>query len=143
MDKKIEKNLTIRVKEFLQIDEECSLFELFERLSEYRKSIHPDKFLDEETKKEAEEKFKEAQNLWQELKRAIEREKLEKKSTEIQYYKSVYENVELIKELDDAKIKAGELESKLKQVTHEKDALEKELSEKQAELVTEDLKNLN
>jgi hypothetical protein len=142
MNENIEKNLHVRVKEFLQIDEECSLFELFERLREYRNSIHPDKFQDEETKKEAEEKFKEAQNLWQELKRAIEREKLEKKSTEIQYYKSVYENVDLIKELDEARIKISELDSKIVQITHERDGLEKELSEKQTELVEEEFKKI-
>lgn len=142
MKDNIEKNLHIRAKEFLQIDEECSLFELFERLREYRNSIHPDKFQDEVTKKEAEEKFKEAQNLWQELKRAIEREKLEKKSTEVQYYKSVYENVDLIKELDAARIKNSELEAIIAQIKHERDGLEKELSEKQTELVEEELKKI-
>ncbi|MGD8305563.1 MAG: hypothetical protein PVF17_02825 [Ignavibacteria bacterium] len=100
MEKETSENILQRVKEFLDIEEELSATELYTKLREYRNHIHPDKYTDENVKKGAEEKFKEAQTLLDELYKGIETEKLKRSSKEIVSNKSTYDFVYLQRELD-------------------------------------------
>jgi len=142
MNEELQKNLKTRAKEILKIEEECSYVELYERLREYRKHMHPDKFADDETKKEAKEKFQEIQDILEELKRAIDKERLEKKSTEIQYYQSNYDNVELEKKIDDVNAEKEKLEDEIKKLERTKENLEEEISNREENNLKEDIKNL-
>ncbi|MBD1398491.1 hypothetical protein H9Q13_15065 [Pontibacter sp. JH31] len=80
-----------KVKDELKITEELSSTELYDMLHKYRSSQHPDKFLDKERKKAAEEKFKRLNSLLIELANLIEQEKQQKLPSEIIPYKKEYE----------------------------------------------------
>ena len=58
MSKNIKKSTIQQAKDFLQIDDELSSIELLHLLKDHRKRIHPDRFPEENAKKEAEEKVK-------------------------------------------------------------------------------------
>ena len=67
MSNELQRSLPERAKEFLQVEGERSLFELAELLRQYRNDTHPDRFQDQELKKQAEIRFKDAQALLDEL----------------------------------------------------------------------------
>ena len=82
-----------KVKDELSIVGDYSSTDLYDQLFEYRSNLHPDKFLDETQKAEAEEKFKKINSLLQELERFIKEEKIQKKPSEIIPFKESYEIV--------------------------------------------------
>ncbi len=82
-----------KVKDELQVSDDLIPTELYDLLHKYRSSQHPDKFMDEERKKEAEEKFKRLNSLLLELANFIEQEKQQKKPSEIIPYQKDYEIV--------------------------------------------------
>jgi hypothetical protein len=110
-----------KVKDELQITEDLASTELYDLLHKYRSSQHPDKYLDDNRKKEAEEKFKNLNTLLLELSNLIEQEKQLKKPSEIipyqkDYeivknkqqiinYESIIENLELTKRFNENEIK--------------------------------------
>lgn len=81
----INKDLKTKIKELLQITDDKPSWELYEMLYEFRTSMHPDKYLDELVKKTVEEKFKEANQLLQELSTHIEQEKISNPSGLVPY----------------------------------------------------------
>lgn len=82
-----------------QVADELSATELYDLFHKYRSSQHPDKFIDEERKKEAEEKFKRLNSLLLELANIIEKEKLQSKPSEIIPFQKDYEIVKTIQQL--------------------------------------------
>jgi hypothetical protein len=82
-----------KVKDELSITEDLSSTELYDLLHKYRSSQHPDKFVDDDRKKEAEEKFKKLNNYLLDLSNIIEQEKLQKKPSEIIPFQKDYEIV--------------------------------------------------
>ena len=89
----IETSIIQKVKDELQTSDELSATELYDLLHKYRSAQHPDKFIDDERKKEAEEKFKRLNALLLELSKFIEQEKLQKKPSEIIPFQKDYEIV--------------------------------------------------
>lgn len=81
------------VKDELQETGDITSTELYDLLYKYRNSQHPDKFFDEERKKDAEEKFKKLDPLLVKLAKYIEQEKQQKKPSEIILYEKEYENI--------------------------------------------------
>ena len=86
----------------LEIIDELSATELFSILRDYRKQIHPDRYTDEASKQEEEKKFKEAQQLLDELYLYIQNEALHRKPSDLVMFKPVYENILTQAELDKA-----------------------------------------
>lgn len=81
------------VKDELQESGDITSTELYDLLYKYRNSQHPDKFFDEERKKDAEEKFKKLDSLLVKLAKYIEQEKQQKKPSEMILYEKEYEIV--------------------------------------------------
>jgi len=109
-----------KVKDVLNIKEELSSEDLYDRLHDYRSTLHPDKFLSEDQKKVAEEKFKNLSLLLKELHNHIEFEILNKKPSELIPYKK---EIELI----NTKQIAVNYEEKIQ-------GLEKNIDQKDAEI---------
>lgn len=82
-----------KVKNALDISDDLSSTELYDRLFNYRNAVHPDKFVDEDAKKEAEEKFKNISNLLGELSKHIQQETIQKKPSELIVIKNELELV--------------------------------------------------
>jgi hypothetical protein len=79
------------VKDELEESRDLASTELYELLYKYRNSQHPDKFIDPERKKDAEEKFKKLDSLLLKLVNYIEQEKQQKKPSDIILYEKDYE----------------------------------------------------
>lgn len=82
-----------KVKEELSVSDDLASTELYDLLHKYRNSQHPDKFVNDERKKVAEEKFKKLNTLLLELANFIEQEKQQKKPSEIIPFQKDYEIV--------------------------------------------------
>lgn len=82
-----------KVKDELCVSEDLTSTELYDLLHKYRSSQHPDKFLDEQRKIDAEEKFKNLNTLLLELASQIEQEKQLKMPSEIIPFQKDYEIV--------------------------------------------------
>jgi len=82
-----------KVKDELQTTEDLSTTDFYDLLHKYRSSQHPDKFMDEARKKDAEEKFKRLNSLLLELANFIEQEKQQRKPSEIIPFQKDYEIV--------------------------------------------------
>ena len=54
----VEKSIIQKVKDEIQIDYQIESTELYDLLYDYRNTQHPDKYLNEELKKKAEEKLR-------------------------------------------------------------------------------------
>jgi hypothetical protein len=87
MQQDIDLDIASKVKQLLGIENECSLPEMCILLREHRNSVHPDKFSDENAKREAEEKFKETQKLLEDLDRLIQQQQIAKRPSDIALYK--------------------------------------------------------
>lgn len=88
-----------KVKNELQLNEDLPSTDLYDLLHKHRSNNHPDKFTNDDTKKEAEEKFKEVNVLLKELQIFIEKEKLEKKPSELIIYQKDFELIKLKQEI--------------------------------------------
>lgn len=75
MGTELQKSLMERAKDFLQNEEDKSLFALVELLRKVRNNSHPDIFQGEELKKKAEDRFKDANALLGEVERQLEIER--------------------------------------------------------------------
>ena len=113
MTTEIDKSIIQKVKEVLQIEDELSSIQLLKLLKDYRKRIHPDKFIEDEAKKAATEKFKNLGNTIEELNRYIENEKLHRGAKDLALYEPLYDNVTLQSQLDEALEKNGDLEAQV------------------------------
>lgn len=82
-----------KVKDELNISEDISTTELYDLLYKHRTNNHPDKFTNEEIKKEAEEKFKNVNILLKELETFIQKEALNKKPNEL----VIFQDYEIVK----------------------------------------------
>ena len=78
----IENHIIQKVRELLDT-EENEPETLYDMLYNYRSIVHPDKYLDAAAKKEAEEKFKNLNDLLEKLSSYIEKKSLEKKPSEL------------------------------------------------------------
>ncbi|TLX72386.1 hypothetical protein E9993_17770 [Labilibacter sediminis] len=87
----IDKSIIQKVKDAIQVDSELESNELYDLLFDYRNTQHPDRYNDDELKKTAENKFKELNNLLDELARHIELEKQQRKPSELIPYQKQYE----------------------------------------------------
>jgi len=142
MNKDLAIDILRRVKEFLQINEEFSSIELLSLLKDHRKRIHPDKFTDKEASKEAEEKFKQLNELVEELDRYIEIEKLSRGAKELALYEPLYDNVALQKEIEKANEKIETLESDNEKLEKENKELQQTLEEKKINELSKEEKEL-
>jgi hypothetical protein len=113
MGNQIENNAIQKAKDYLQITEEIATIDLYKRLRDYRNGLHPDRVLDANNKKIAEERFKEAQVILQNLQILIEQEKLNKPSVELVAYSPQYEIFLAQYEADQFKDKLAEAEKQI------------------------------
>jgi hypothetical protein len=142
MGKDLKNDIVSEVKEFLELEEDLSPSELFKRLREYRNELHPDNFVDDSTKIEAEYKFKDAQNLLDKLFKYLEKEKLNTSSSSIQVYKPIYDHVELQHKYDLLKVKISEYEELNAKLLQENNDLRADLNRKTNEELKNDIKEL-
>ncbi len=130
MKNEIEKSIIQKTKDFLDIKEECSSVELYNLLVSYRNQMHPDRYLEDSSKIIAEEKFKDAGKLLEDLFKYIEKEKLQRTPTELALYKPVYEQIYLQRELEILKEKNNALAKETKDYTNEISDLNQKIKEK-------------
>jgi hypothetical protein len=97
--KTVTKSIIQKVKDQLAISDDLSATELYDLLHKYRSSQHPDKYLDENFKKEAEERFKQLNLLLDELGNFIEKEKLQKKPSELILFEKDFEIIKTKQEI--------------------------------------------
>jgi len=101
-----------------------SLPELYEQLRRYRNLLHPDRFLDDEAKKSAADRFKEVQGLMAELIKRMERDQLERPAAEVAIYQGVNERIQLQTALDVARDEADSLRQESEQQKREIERLQ-------------------
>lgn len=142
MSNELQKNLPERVKEFLQIDGEHSLFELSELLRQFRKDTHPDRYQDCDLKSKAEARFKETQALLEEIEKQMEVECFNRKPTELAHYKTLYDTVQLNSELDKIKNELEDTKNELVKERERNAKLTKELQRKKDDSLTAEIKHL-
>lgn len=142
MNKELEKTLAERVKEYLQLDKEHSLFELAAMLREHRNNMHPDKFQDETLKVQAEARFKDANALLEELDRQLEVERLNAKPAALMLYKPMYEAVELQRKLEKCQGELEETKSELAAALEQNEALSQELHAKRNDALEKEIEHL-
>jgi hypothetical protein len=131
MNTTIDKSIIQKVKEILQIEDELSSIQLLKLLKDYRKKIHPDKFMEGDAREEATEKFKVLGNTIDELNRFIENEKLHRSAKDLALFEPLYDNVSLQSQLDEALEKIKELEKQAGDLKNQNDKLNAALSKKQ------------
>ena len=139
MSTTIDKSIIQKVKEILQIEEELSSIQLLKLLKDYRKKMHPDKFLEDDARKEATEKFKALGNTIDELNRFIENEKLHRSAKDLALFEPLYDNVSLQSQLEEALEKIENLENQIGDLTDQNEELNAALSKKQ----NDELENKN
>jgi hypothetical protein len=139
MNTAIDKSIIQKVKEILQIEEELSSIQLLKLLKDYRKKMHPDKFMEDDARKEATEKFKDLGKTIDELKRFIENEKLHRSAKDLALFEPLYDNVSLQSQLEEATEKIERLEGQLSDLKEQNAELNELLSKKQ----NDELENKN
>jgi hypothetical protein len=142
MPDELQKNLITRVKEFLQDDEDHSLFELAELLRQFRNESHPDKFQDDEIKNKAEIRFKEANSLLDEVEKHLQVERFNLKPTELVLYKPLYDALQLQIDFDKTKKELEETKLELLEEQRKNEELKKEIEIKKDELLTAEIQHL-
>jgi len=139
MNTTIDKSIIQKVKEVLQIEDELSSIQLLKLLKDYRKKIHPDKFMEDDARNKATEKFKALGNTIDELNRFIENEKLHRSAKDLALFEPLHDNVSLQSQLDEASKKIKELENQAGDLKNQNDELNAALSKKQ----NDELENKN
>lgn len=129
MKNHVQLSIVQRIKKFLHVDEECSASELYSRLREYRNQTHPDRFTEDKSKKQAEDKFKEAQKLLPELFQFIQNEALYRTPAELSLYKPVYDHVFTQASLDAAQKEIADLKRELEWRKREVERLTEQLGD--------------
>lgn len=131
-----------KVKDELGITEDLPSIELYDLLHKHRNLQHPDKFADEERKKDAEEKFKRLNELLNELSKYIELEKQQKKPSDIIPYQKDYEIVKSKQQAIDYEAKIKELQLINDYKDREIKTLRKEIASLQKDKVEEKTNDL-
>ncbi len=126
-----------KVKKALGITDELETFELYDLLYNTRNNCHPDKYIDEEIKKKAEEQFKEFSSLLKELEFHISQEKLSKRPSDIVLYQEKYEVINLRIQLRHLENEIKELKNESKSLKDQKESLEKSLETRENNDLTE------
>lgn len=122
-----ENSIIENVKEYLEITEIDDEFNLLPKLREARNNYHPDKFTDEESKKLAEQKFKEATELINELSKYLEKKKLQLPSTELAEKSLFFEKENAYNQLEEANKKIQDLEHDNKLLKHDNAELKNQI----------------
>ncbi|HWY98000.1 MAG TPA: hypothetical protein VNY36_02840 [Bacteroidia bacterium] len=133
----LQESVIEKAKKALNISEDTSSFNLYDQLYILRNNSHPDKYLTEGLKKEAEEKFKQLSSLLADLRLFIDREKLNKLPSELISYKEQYELINdksRIIELEEKQQKLKEETESLKGWAEMKDGEIKKLQDYNKEL---------
>lgn len=133
MNNTLQVNIINKVKNFLGIKEELSATELFSILREYRKQIHPDRYTEEASKKEGEKKFKEVQNLIDELYLYIQNEALHRAPSDLVLFKQAYDFTFTQVALDQAHKEIADLRQSIELNEWEIDQLKKNIEDKETE----------
>jgi len=131
INKSLQINIVKNVRDLLEIQGECSTTELYRLLREYRNQIHPDRYSEESSKKIAEVKFKQANQLLQELFLYIQNESLNRTPTELVLYKPIYDHVLTQAALDRSQEEINDLKQRLDLRDWEIDRLKKQLDDKE------------
>jgi hypothetical protein len=134
----IQKSIIQKVRDFLEIADGGSATELYAQLGRYRQEIHPDRFSSEESKKTAELKFNEAQDLLSELFHFIEEEATHKTPVELVLYKPVYDSVFLQHALDASRSEIADLKSEIRDARTSLEWNESQVKELKEELKARD-----
>jgi hypothetical protein len=142
MSNELQKSPQQRAKEFLQIEDEHSIFELIELLRQFRNETHPDRFQDQELKSKAESRFKSAQTLLDELEKQVEVEHFNRKPAELALYKPLYDAVQLQNELDKTREALEETRNELRNERGLSDTLRKELQTKTDDSLRAEIEHL-
>lgn len=135
--KELATSIIQKVKDELQESGDLSATELYDLLHKYRSSVHPDRFMDEERKKDAEEKFKKLNSLLVELSNFIEQEKQQKKPSELIPYQKDYEIVKTKQQIIQYEELINRLEQDNKAYESEVKLLKKEMLKLLGDKVTE------
>jgi hypothetical protein len=142
MGNELQMTVTERIKVLLQIDGECSIFELDERLRQYRNESHPDKFQHANHKEKAEARFKDANSLLEELEKQIEFDRLNRKPSELALYRPLYDAALLQSALDKFTKDLEKTECELMQEREANARLEKRLQDKSNDELAAEIKHL-
>ena len=110
---KIELSTISKVKNLLKIEEDIDSIQLYQKLLSFRNSHHPDRFYDEESKKEANNIFIEATQLLKNLNLFLNQEKLLKSPTDLEIYMKDYELINTQQNLIAKESEITEIEKKI------------------------------
>lgn len=113
MSKELELSLLSKVRAFLGVEDSSSPAQLFSLLRDYRNQFHPDRFQDDERRKLAEAKFKEAQGLMSALTQFIQDRALSSTPTELALYEPQINHIFLMREVDSLKSEITDLKNEL------------------------------
>ena len=123
----LEKNILQKVKDKLRINYEIDTIKLYDLLNKKRINSHPDKFLDSNLKKKANEDFKEFNSLLSELHTFIQSENSKKTSGELIIFEKEYELINKNQIIIDLEEKIKNLDYSLENKNSEIKALKKAL----------------
>jgi hypothetical protein len=115
---------------------------LAELLRHFRNDTHPDLYQDQELKKQAESRFKDAQALLDEFDKQMEIERFNRKPTELTLYKPLYDAVKLQSELDKTKKELEDAKYELASERERCDELAKELQKKKDDSLNNEIEHL-
>ena len=142
MSNEIQKSLTERIKDFLQLDGEHSLLELTGLLRDFRNDTHPDRFQDVELKRKAEERVKDAHALLDEIEKQLEVEQFNRKPTELALYKPLYDAVKLRSKLDKTEAELEDVKTNLASEQERNQGLTQELQKKNDDSLNSEIAHL-
>ncbi|TDQ79085.1 hypothetical protein [Sphingobacterium yanglingense] len=131
MSAEIQISIIEKIKKRLNIDSEIELVDLYDLVFKTRSIYHPDKYLDNESRKEATEKFIEYSGLLKELKLYIDRVKFEKGGSELILFEDTIESIQDKSHI----VYLEEQISELKSILKEKEDLISELNSTLSELI--------
>lgn len=123
----LEKSILQKVKDKLRINYEIDTIKLYDLLNKKRINSHPDKFLDSNLKKKANEDFKEFNSLLSELHTFIQSENSKKTSGELIIFEKEYELINKNQIIIDLEEKIKNLDYSLENKNSEIKALKKAL----------------
>lgn len=124
-DSSLQISIIERVKKVIDINTDIDEYQLYKLLHETMISCHPDKFTDENIKNQAEEKFKQLQNLKAEFDEYLEQQRLNRQVA-ISHSQDE-EKLALIKTNSDKDLEIINLKSKIKELCVKIDNLDNEV----------------
>ena len=124
-DNSLQTSIIERVKKVLDINTEIEECQLYKLLHDTMINSHPDKFTDEKIKNQAEEKFKQLQNLKKEFDKYLEQQRLNRQVAI--FHSQDDEKLVLIKNNSDKDLEIINLNSKIKELSIKIANLENEI----------------